>query len=232
MTVGRLLQRPCPGARGCSTYVLRVPPTVDEQTGVTLFLHGRGECGDDGSAHLRQGIGPVLTESPTLYRSIVILPQKIDPDAEWETCLHDLEAIIDEVTADHRVASGTRALTGYSQGGHGVWTINEAFPAMFQVLAPICGYAEPRFSASHRTYGEPVGTGPMTDRLIAAAASKRIHLFHGARDAEIPAGESTMMADRLQHAAADVTLTIFPEAEHACWNEVYRDPDFASWLEA
>ncbi|MEO1128175.1 MAG: prolyl oligopeptidase family serine peptidase [Planctomycetota bacterium] len=232
MTTVQLLQRPCPRSQGCSTYVLRLPPIIDARTGFTLFLHGRGECGDDGAAHLHQGIGPFLTEDTALYHSIVVLPQKLDPDAEWETCLTDITAILDEVNDEHRVAAGTRSLTGYSQGGHGVWTLNEALPGMFDVLAPICGYAEPRFSASQRRYGEPVGAGPTTDRLVAAAASKRVRIFHGARDPKIPAGESTMMASRLQDAAANVTLTIFPEAEHACWNEVYRDPDFASWLEA
>jgi hypothetical protein len=49
-----------------------------------VFLHGSGECGSDGERPTRVGLGPELTAHPRRWPCVVVFPQKLREDEQWE----------------------------------------------------------------------------------------------------------------------------------------------------
>jgi predicted peptidase len=217
-------------------YARYVPRTLelsaDAPAPMIVFLHGYGECGTDGQRQLAVGLAPRLVWNPELYPAVVLFPQKPTGESEWEDHAHAVEAMIDAAMRDLPIDPDRVALTGLSQGGHGVWALNERMPDRFSALAPVCGYAERRFDPSGQRVGGPVERGELTDRLVEAARGKPVRIFHGARDDVIPADESRAMAGRLEAAGADVELTIYPDAGHNSWDAAYGEPTLGPWLVA
>ncbi len=195
-----------------------------------VFLHGHGESGTDGQRQLAVGLGPRLVWNPELYPAVVVFPQKPTGSSEWEDHAAAVAAMMDAAMEELPIDPERVSLTGLSQGGYGVCTLNERMPDRFSALAPVCGYAERRFGEDGERVGGRVEPGELTDRLVEAARGKPVWIFHGGADDVIPAGESRMMAERLEEAGADVRLTIYPKAGHNSWDRAYSEPELGAWL--
>src|SRR5262245_17216241 len=69
-------------------YVVYVPRAYaqkpDEKWPMILFLHGAGECGDDGWKQVVQGIGSAIQWNVEKWPFIVVFPQKPDVRKQWE----------------------------------------------------------------------------------------------------------------------------------------------------
>ncbi len=208
--------------------------SAGEEEGLPLivFLHGRGECGADGQAQCAVGLGPVLMARPELYPARVLLPQKPDPEQEWEDLSDALEAMLSIAMRDGAIDRSRVSLTGVSQGGHGVWAMHALLPGVFSALAPVCGYTERRFGDGEARVGVEIEAGETTARMADAAAGMPVWMFHGDADGPIPVRESRRMEALLRDRGGDVRLTVYPGVEHNCWDLAYAEEGLGTWMVA
>ena len=200
-------------------YRVIVPPGYDDAEAAIkawlgiVFLHGRGECGEDGARPTTVGLGPALMRHPERWPCVVLFPQKPDPEKAWEDARKVVLAIIDRFREDYRIDADRLLLTGISQGGHGTFEFGAAQPDRWAALAPICGYGPPA-------------------RYAAALAKARVPIwtFHGDADDVVPIARSEAIVEALKLAGANVTFTRYPGVKHDSWEPAYADPRLADWL--
>jgi len=189
-------------------YLLYLPPDYDQQEAwpLVLFLHGAGERGDDLSQVKKHG-PPKLVEAARQFPFIVVSPQC--PRGEWWEP-QALLALLDHVEAENKVDKDRVYVTGLSMGGFGTWRLASDAPDRFAAIAPICGGGEPEWAKE--------------------LAKLPIWVFHGDRDAVVPAERSERMVTALKEAGGNVKYTVYPNVGHDSWTVTYDNPDFYTWL--
>ena len=196
---------------------------------LVLFLHGQGESGTDGWRQLLQGLPPALFAAPERWPGIVLLPQKPDPEREWESYEKALLALVDRARRTYAIDPERVVLTGLSQGGHGSWVLGARHPELWVAVAPVCGYvAARRRDAAGRI--SPDAFGGTAAELAKPLASTPVWAFHGAIDDVVPVAETETMIAALRDAGGAPRVTIVPEVGHGVWSRAYEDPEFAAWL--
>lgn len=199
--------------------IVRVPADYDPARAwpLVVFLHGAGECGDDGR-QVQVGLGPALAAQPARWPCLALMPQKPRRDREWEHYEDLVLAAIADARAQWNVDPGRIALTGLSQGGHGTWVIGARHGDLFSCLAPVCGYGDAQEWAPR-------------------AAKLPVWAFHGLRDDVVDPRQTIDLVQetRRQRALAgrdpeDVRLTLYPTAGHNSWDAAYAEPGLAAWL--
>lgn len=180
-----------------------------------LFLHGAGERGNDIWKVTTHGPPKMVTQNPD-FPFILVSPQC--PEGQvWSSDV--LLGLLDEVVGKLRVDAHRVYLTGLSMGGYGTWDLGMKYPERFAAIVPICGGGEliPILLAN----------GPRGQAL----KSLGVWAFHGGKDPVVPTEESQRMVGLLKKiGAADVKLTIYPEAGHDAWTETYNNPELYTWL--
>lgn len=197
-------------------YLLHLPPGYwDEparQWPLVLFLHGRGERGDNINVVRKYGIAKVVDEKPD-SDFIAISPQC--PLAyEWPDLTATLARLVEQAVMHLPVDPDRVYLTGLSMGARGGWLLAVENPARFAAIALICGR---------------IPTPDFLDR-VTILKDKPIWIFHGAKDPVVPVENSEKIAATLRAAGANPRLTIYPEADHDAWTETYNNPEFYRWL--
>lgn len=189
-------------------YLVYLPKVYDQKDSwpLMLFLHGKGERGDDLDVVKKHG-PPKLIEAGKEFPFIVVAPQC--PDIVWWQPV-ELKALLDEVCEKYKVDQDRIYLTGLSMGGFGTWTLAAYQPHRFAAIVPICGGGEPE-----------------TARLFAQTPA---WVFHGALDPIVPLKSSAEMVEAMKKAGGNVKFTIYPDASHDCWTEAYNDPELYKWL--
>lgn len=191
---------------------------------LVIFLHGRGERGDDNEAQLKWGVKNF--SSPEIMRSyhpIIIAPQ-CPSDSYWGGLTYDeppargpltppmrsLLELIDHTISHFSIDTSRIYITGLSMGGYGTYDALSRRPDLFAAAVPICG------------------GGDLT--LAATFAHVPIWIFHGALDDLVPPEQSHKMYAALVKAGAHPGLTIYPDAGHFSWLGAYSDPMMMKWL--
>jgi predicted peptidase len=198
-------------------YLLALPrdydASGDARYPLILFLHGRGECGDDLALVKRHGLSKVV-EAADDFPFIVLSPQ-CAIDVRWSAYNDTLIALLDELTATLAVDPRRVYLTGLSLGGRGTWELAYLHPERFAAIAPICGHipAVPRFLEN-----------------IGVLKDMPIWVFHGAQDTRVPITNSEQMVAALRACGSGVRFTVYPEARHDSWTETYNNPELYAWL--
>jgi predicted peptidase len=189
-------------------YLLYLPKDYDQKESwpLLLFLHGKGERGDDLDIVKKHG-PPKLIEAGKEFPFIVVAPQC--PDIVWWQPV-ELKALLDEIVEKYKVDQDRIYVTGLSMGGFGTWTLAAYQPHRFAAIVPICGGGEPE-----------------TARLFAQTPA---WVFHGAIDPVVPLKSSGEMVEAMKKAGGTVKFTIYPDAGHDCWTEAYNDPKLYEWL--
>ena len=175
-----------------------------------LFLHGMGECGDDGVFHTTVGLGRAIRRHPERFGALVVMPQ-LPVDHRWEgamqtLALATLEATLKEYSADHERI----ALTGLSLGGFGTWSLGSRCPERFCALVPICG-----------------GGDPAEARELAQLP---IWCFHGDADPAVSVELSRQMVAAVRAAGGEIRYTELPGVTHNSWDAAYGDPEVVAWM--
>jgi predicted peptidase len=198
-------------------YLLWLPPNYSANTAqswpLILFLHGRGERGDELPCVARYGLARRLAEGFALP-AIVVAPQ-CPAESDWT--LHDdaLLALLDDMAAKYPVDESRVYLTGLSMGGRETWRLAGAHPERFAAIAPICGR-------------RPDGLrSPEDARRL---RDLPIWVFHGALDQVVPIEESDSIVAALRDYGADVRYTVYPHAGHDSWTQAYAEPELYSWM--
>jgi predicted peptidase len=204
-------QKPCQLDRTIKVtmkYLLYLPKDYEQKPSwpLMLFLHGRGERGDDLALVKRNG-PPKLIEEGKQFPFIVVSPQCPD-EKSWEP--FELTALLDEMVEKYKVDQDRIYLTGLSMGGFGTWDLATRTPSRFAAIVPICGGGDPRRAK--------------------ALANLPVWVFHGAKDTLVPYQRSEEMVEALKKNGGNVKFTLDPEAGHGVWNKAYAMPELYEWL--
>lgn len=201
------------------------PANAAKRWPLIVFLHGRGECGTEGSKQTAQGLVAAAQLNAAGWPAVIIAPQKQAGDGQWVQDQGYVMACLDSTLATERVNPNRVYLTGLSQGGAGTWAIAANKPDRFAAIAPICGYGDP---------------APIAAKLTAMP----IWAFHGLKDDVVPPAQSEAMVAAIQAARTDTgkpggadadpagpgvnvkgpkpKLTLLPDANHNSWDTAYR----------
>lgn len=194
-------------------FLLALPKDTESsgtQWPLIVFLHGRGECGDDLERIRSYGLSKLIEETED-FPCIVISPQ-CPAGSDWTPLIDMLVALIKRVAADHNIDRNRIYLTGLSMGGRGCWRLALAAPKCFAAIVPICG----RFDADWAD--------------LPNLASMPMRLYHGADDSVVSVGESERIMDALSGLAENAELIIYPGVGHNAWDRAYHDPTLLTWL--
>ncbi len=192
-------------------YVVYVPKGYDGSKAmpVILFLHGSGECGDDGVASAQIGLGAAIEANPDRFPCFAVFPQATKT---WASDSEDAKAALaalDEVIRDYKVDPNRQILTGLSMGGSGTWSIAAAMPNRFAAIVPISGLGE--IEAVETIKNIPTWT--FVGDLGATT-------FSNFRE----------MGDALRALGANVHQTEYRNVGHHTWDRAYNDPTLIDWM--
>jgi predicted peptidase len=199
------------------TYLLHLPTPARIKTGqlwpTILFLHGRGESGDDPKAMLGVGLPPYITQQLD-FPFIVIAPQ-CPWETWWPELADSLDRLLEECADRYPIDPRRLYLTGLSMGGFGTWYLATRWPRRFAAIAPICG-------GGYWFHGFPQRVCGLKDTPVWA--------FHGAKDDVIPLAASEELVRALRECGGHVELTVYPEAGHDSWTITYNNPELYRWF--
>ena len=190
-------------------YLLYLPEAYDgseEPWPLILFLHGAGERGVDLEQVKRHGPPKIVEEGKDL--PFVLVSPQCPKDEWWSPDV--LNALLDEVIANHRIDEDRIYVTGLSMGGFGTWHLAIQYPHRFAAIAPICRGGMPYLT--HRIKHIPAW------------------VFHGARGGTVPIEKSEEMVNALKRHGGEVRFTVYPEAAHDSWTETYDNPELYEWF--
>ncbi|MCA9146326.1 MAG: prolyl oligopeptidase family serine peptidase [Planctomycetaceae bacterium] len=179
--------------------------TTGRKWPVLLFLHGAGQRGNDLQAVKEHGIPRLLKEGQE-FPFIVVSPQT--QRSGWKS--EPLLRLLDQIEERYNVDSSRIYATGLSMGGYGVWRLAAAAPDRFAEIAPMCGGGAPSSAESMK--------------------SLPVWVFHGAKDDVVPLSESEEIVAALNAVGANIRFTIYPDADHNCWDRTYAAPELYSWM--
>ncbi|MEZ5413150.1 MAG: prolyl oligopeptidase family serine peptidase [Opitutaceae bacterium] len=191
-------------------YLLTLPdgfePDSPLRWPLLVFLHGKGERGEDLSLVRKHGVPREIDHGRQLP-FVVLAPQC--PDDEWWN-LPAIEALITDVVRRYQIDPDRIYLTGLSMGGFGTWALAARHPERYAAIIPICGGGETKWAPKLRDL--PVWA------------------FHGALDQVVPLKRSQDMIDAITAAGGSPKLTVYPNAAHDSWTETYANDEIYTWL--
>ena len=157
-------------------YLLYLPQDYDKKESwpLMLFLHGKGERGDDLSVVKYHG-PPKLLEAGRKFPFIVLAPQ-CPSDKDWVS--FELKVLLDSIVEKYKVDQDRIYVTGLSMGGFEAWRLAAYQPDRFAAIVPVCGG------------GDPSTTSKFSKLPVWA--------FHGAKDSVISLSHSEVMVESLR----------------------------------
>ena len=197
-----------------SHYLLFLPSAYgkkQQKWPLILFLHGAGERGDDLNMVKIYG-PPKYAEQNADFPFIIVAPQ-CPEDHWWPNELEVLTNLLDDVISHYDVDTERVYLTGLSMGGYGTWSLASEYPERFAAIAPFCGGGLPVLEMNRRR---------LKDIPIWA--------FHGAKDDVVPLAKSKEMVEAVKSYGGNVKFTVYPDADHDCWNRVYNSKELYDWF--
>jgi predicted peptidase len=184
-------------------------PRAGERKPLLLFLHGKGERGQNLKAVRAHG-PPQLYPRHGLDRFIVLSPQ-CPAEEKWDA--GKLDEFLSAFCQGSPVDPSRIYLTGLSLGGEGGWNLLRLRPERFAASVLICGRVAPET------------TRGLTLRL------NPIWLIHSAADDAVPVSHSDTLFAELKAIGAPVTYTRYDSFGHVkTWQEAYRGTRLYDWL--
>jgi predicted peptidase len=199
---------------------------------VLLFLHGRGESGNDNEKQLTHGAKMFLTaDFRKNYPSVIVFPQcasnsywanvEIDTindkrffnfkkSGEPTKAMDLLLMLTDELFKKPFAKKERIYVGGLSMGGMGTFEILRRKPKTFAAAFAICG----------------------GDNIANTKKYKNVPLwiFHGGMDDVVNPQLSYSIYKELQHAGHEPKFTIYPKANHNSWDAAFAEPELLNWL--
>jgi predicted peptidase len=198
-------------------YLVALPSTYSQDPAqrwpLLLFLHGRGERGNDMAVLRKHGL-PKVVDAWTDTPFIAVSPQ-CPETANWEELTETLAALLDDLIATYAVDTQRVYLTGLSMGGRGGWRLAVRYPDRFAALALICGR---------------IPDLPDFFERLPLLKTTPIWVFHGAKDPVVPIENSDKIVAALEAMGGNVRYTLYPEALHDSWTATYNNPELFTWL--
>lgn len=181
----------------------------DKKYPVMFHLHGSGSRGKNFEEFKGSTILSILEkEDSPLSQGICVFPQCYDDT--WFSFFNDLLDLVRYVYALPYVDQSKFNISGISMGSYASYQVIQCLPGVFNKAIICCGG------------GMYWNSGRMKD--------VRFRIFHGELDNDVYPEEAKRMFDRLKEAGADVTLTLYPDCKHNCWDKTYSNYDNLKWL--
>jgi len=202
-------------------YRLLKPQEIKENQRYPLvvFLHGKGERGNDNIINLKYINIPFLNKkNRNEFPCYLVVPQCPATEEwtypDWYQEPHEpistVMDLIDSLKKLQTIDSTRIYLTGLSMGGRGTWYLITRFPSTFAAAVPICGGGDPHQADNFKYIP--------------------IWAFHGARDETIHPDESRKMIKALKKLGGDPMYTEYKKTGHDSWTKAYQEPQLLPWL--
>lgn len=193
-------------------YVVYRPEAGDDPLPTILFLHGRGESGDDAWRPIIQGIGSSILWNRARWPYQVIYAQKPRQEELWPSQGEYLNAVLADFETRYPEDPTRRYLTGLSQGGNGTLMLAGRLHWQFAAAAAICGWMDDLEESAMLLRDTPM------------------RLFHGEQDNVILPERSREAAEAIERLGGCVELILYPEDNHNSWDRAYRESDLPTWF--
>jgi predicted peptidase len=217
-------------------YRLLLPEgySAARQYPLVLFLHGAGERGSDNEKQLTHGASLFVRDDVRRSYPCIVLAPQCDTFGYWSNVVITRDSATHRRTFSFREGGEpTRAMAaaikllheaigryavdksriyagGLSMGGMGTFEVVRRNPNTFAAAFPLCG-----------------GAHVATAKDLKNTAW---WIFHGANDDVVPPQHSQSMFVALQAVGASVGFTLYPHANHNCWDAAFADPELLKWL--
>ncbi|MBZ4189123.1 prolyl oligopeptidase family serine peptidase [Niabella beijingensis] len=216
-------------------YRLLLPENFDPQKKypLVLFLHGRGESGDDNEAQLLHGGALFLKEANRKkFPAIVVFPQNavryywsnvqtvadsggkrsfyFVKDGPPSPSLRLVMELLGNLNRQYKIKEDQVYVMGLSMGGMGTFEIVNRMPHTFAAAIPICG-------------GANTGIAPNLKNTA-------WWVFHGGKDNVVLPEYSQKMVEAMKANGIPVRFTVYPEAGHNSWDAAFAEPGLLNWL--
>lgn len=189
-------------------YALHIPLNTKEKKPLLIFLHGSGENGSD--------VEKVKIHGPFKYLKshdldFYVLAPQCPEGQQWNPDI--LYELILKVQKENNIDTNRIYLSGLSSGGWGTYSLILKHPEMFAAVVPVSGF---------------VDIVQLEEICKMEAIPTRI--FHGLLDDVVPVDNDITIYKELKKCNKDVELTIFNDASHDCWTQVYDNPETYAWM--
>jgi poly(3-hydroxybutyrate) depolymerase len=194
---------------------------------VILFLHGRGERGNEGMWQTQIGLPQDVRDHPERWPFIIVMPQCPENIFWTDSAGMDLAlATLSRETTEFNGDPDRTYLTGLSLGGYGVWELARLYPHRWAAVVIVSSgifwsYAPERWTRANTLPGE---------YARAIGRSTPIWMFHGTEDTVVSIRQSEMMFEALKAAGGRVRLWIYQGMHHDTWTRAYNEPELPRWL--
>lgn len=193
---------------------------------VILFLHGRGERGQEGMWQTQIGLPQAIRDHPERWPFVVVMPQ-CSMDRYWtdKDMLAMAMAELDQETAEFHGDPARTYLSGLSMGGYGSWELARMYPARWAAVAIAAGgifwsYAPERWQQAPKLSAE----------YAQAVSRTSIWLFHGADDNIVVPRQDELLYAALKATGGRVRFWLYQGLRHDCWTRAYLEPELPRWL--
>lgn len=192
-------------------YLVYLPDNFDKSKKypVMFHLHGAGSRGTDFKEFSGSTILNILDKNDSpLSKGMCVFPQ-CHKDT-WFDIFNNLLELVQHIYDLPYVDKTKFNGSGISMGGYAIYQVMMSKPELFNKAIVCCG-------------------GGMYWNACRMKDIK-FRIFHGEQDVAVFPEESRRMFARLKEADADVTLTIYPECDHNCWDKTYSNYNNLKWL--
>lgn len=195
-------------------YVLYLPNNLEAQDTwpLIVFLHGRGEGGNDLELVRKWGV-PKYLDAGNELPAIVYVPQN-EMEVRWYMTDDKVLAGIDALSKEYPISKVH--LTGFSMGGHGTCYIGVNNPERFASFAPVALFMYPEADVTEK---------------ICVLKDKSIWIFYSEGDF-IPIEHSGNLVENLQVChASQFKFIRYKEPDHTETADLaYFDEELYQWI--
>lgn len=197
-----------------------------KQWPVILFLHGRGERGQEGMWQTQIGLPQAIRDHPERWPFVVVIPQ-CSMDRYWtdKDMLAMAMAELDQETAEFHGDPARTYLSGLSMGGYGAWELARTYPTRWAAAVVAAGgifwsYAPERWQQAPK----------LTAEYAEAASRIPMWLFHGTDDNIVVPRQDELLYASLKAAGGHVRFWLYQGLKHDCWTRAFLEPELPRWL--
>ena len=193
---------------------------------VILFLHGRGERGQEGMWQTQIGLPQAIRDHPERWPFVVVMPQcAIDRYWTDKEMLAMAMAELDQEIAEFHGDPARTYLSGLSMGGYGAWELARTYPTRWAAVAIAAGvifwsYAPERWQQAPK----------LTAEYAQAVRGIPVWLFRGADDNIVVPRQDELLYASLKAAGGRVRFWLYQGLRHDCWTRTYLEPELPRWL--
>lgn len=192
-------------------YLLYYPKDYVEgkQYPVMFHLHGAGNRGVDFKEFEGSLILNILNKQDSpLSNGFCVFPQ-CSTDT-WFDKFSELLQLVNHIFNQDFVDKNRFNASGISMGGYAIYQVMQSLPELFNKAIVCCGG----------------GMYWNSGRL----KNIKFRIFHGEKDVAVFPEEARRMYARLKECLTDVTLTIYDDCDHNCWDKTYSNYENLEWL--